>query len=199
MIIFLFGTGSDHHDQLLLSTFAKDFYEDVVYATDLDVSGEDAHLLNSIVLVTPKSSKDVSSIEIRPKALYAGVGHCTLVLTDHNDLYLWGWNECVQLGSIRVISSTNTNIYHSHKVIMTPVIQNLGIKVSMAAFGQSHTLFIELSSGKLYFVGDDHSRGIPCIKLKSVLQQYHLSQRMIGLHMLLLESFIQQLLPQKVN
>lgn len=163
------GAGSNQHNQLLLRHTDVDFYGDYVNAADL-VNGEDVHMLSDIFLYTPKSSSVplTSAIEsssnsmIRPKTLYAGGGH-TALLSENNELYLWGWNEYGQLGrSQNSLSLQSNNEILSNKLIKpnkASVIEPLdNIKVSKAALGQSHTLIIEHLTGKLYCFGDD-SRG----------------------------------------
>lgn len=143
-LYFLLGAGSNQHNQLLLDNTIHDENDNFVNAADL-VDGEDSHLLNDIFLITP------TNINSRPKSLYAGGGHSAL-LTEHNDLYLWGWNECGQLGRNSIIPSANQN---KSKL---EIIEKLNFKVVKAALGHSHTLIIEEGSHKLYTFGDD-SRG----------------------------------------
>ncbi len=159
-LYFLLGSGSNQHNQLLLSNTVRDESGYIVNAADLVNDGEDAHLLKDIFLITPKeviqnsNSHSSSKISIKPKAIYAGGGHSAL-LTDQNDLYLWGWNEYGQLGrqsssSLMTVSSTIS--------ICDTIIKPLDIKVSKAALGHCHTLIIEKSTKKLFCFGDD-SRG----------------------------------------
>lgn len=155
-LYFLFGTGSNQHNQLLLSSTLYDDKRDFVNAADL-VNGEDAHELTDIVLAAPK----LKGISIRPapRSLYAGGGHSAM-LTDNDDLYLWGWNDNGQLGR-RSKSSTCENGDQNQKLLIQQclnIIHPLGIKVEKVALGQSHTLIIEKSSQRLYCFGDD-SRG----------------------------------------
>lgn len=148
-LYFLVGAGSNQHDQLLLSSTLHDEENSFVNAADL-VNGEDAHELTDLILIVPKI-KGTSKIP-SPKALYAGGGHSAM-LTDNDDLYLWGWNDNGQLGRPNSSTTENEKVEKGLNVI-----NPLGIKVEKAALGQSHTLVIEKKSNKLYCFGDD-SRG----------------------------------------
>ena len=145
-LYFLVGAGSNQHDQLLLSSTLHDEEKNFVNAADL-VNGEDAHELTDITLIVPKV-KGMSNIP-SPKSLYAGGGHSAM-LTDNDDLYLWGWNDCGQLGRPKSSTTNNEEIEKGLNVI-----NPLAIKVEKAALGQSHTLVIEKTSKKLYCFGDD--------------------------------------------
>jgi len=84
-LYFLFGSGSNQHNQLLLDRPKN--------AGMLKNNGEDAHRQNEMVLCTPNIGSDFS----KPMQLFAGGGHSGL-LTEGGRLYLWGWNIDGQCG-----------------------------------------------------------------------------------------------------
>ena len=129
---FLFGCGSNQHNQLLLKSDMENF---------ILVNGEDAWDLNEIVFCTKRESgKQI------PKALLAGGGHSGL-LTESGLLYLWGWNGHGELGS----SGPSEELYAP-----IPCISPLrGLDVEQAALGFSHTLIIEKETGRLFAFGDN--------------------------------------------
>lgn len=134
-LFFLFGSGSNQHNQLLLRSKNGNL---------LLKNGEDAWEMNEIVLCTKK--EDGKQI---PRQLYAGGGHSGL-LTEGGLLYLWGWNQHGQLGTSEVMDD---------KTAPLPCIRPLqDIQVEQAALGFSHTLVIETETGRLYAFGDN-SRG----------------------------------------
>jgi alpha-tubulin suppressor-like RCC1 family protein/cation transport regulator ChaC len=133
-LFFLFGSGSNQHNQLLLAS-AKN-------SASL-VNGEDAHELKEIVAMTPK----MDTIE-DPIGLFAGGGHSGL-LTDGGSLFLWGWNDHFQLGRP---NTDNVSIGPSTMPCI-PRLEN--IDVEHAALGFSHTLVIEKGTGRLFAFGDN--------------------------------------------
>lgn len=129
---FLFGCGSNQHNQLLL----KSETEKVIL-----VNGEDAWDLNEIVFCTKRESRKQI-----PKTLLAGGGHSGL-LTESGLLYLWGWNQHSQLGSSGPSEESN---------VLIPFLSPLrGMEVEQAALGFSHTLIIEKETGRLFAFGDN--------------------------------------------
>ena len=154
-LYFLYGSGSNQHDQLLLNSSRGGR----INSANL-VSGDEAHDLKELVLVVPKKSEeidadddaDVDASKRKPKRLYAGGGHSGL-LTHNDDLYLWGWNDSQQLGREDREKTCTKEVldFESH-----PIVLPLDIKVEDAAFGHSHTLVIEKGSQILYAFGDDN-------------------------------------------
>jgi alpha-tubulin suppressor-like RCC1 family protein/cation transport regulator ChaC len=135
-LYFLFGSGSNQHNQLLLASKHN--------KANL-VNGEDAHKLTEMLLCTKRVDKD------QVKELVAGGGHSGL-LTERGNLYLWGWNKHGQLGSSGKEEVDNDND-------TVGMIQSLNeILVEHAALGFSHSLLIEKNTGKLFAFGDN-SRG----------------------------------------
>lgn len=136
-LYFLFGSGSNQHNQLLLQTPERT--ANVVLA-----NGEDALGLTEVVLCTNRENERDT-----PKALLAGGGHSGL-LTESGQLFLWGWNQYGQLGTL---GSSDT------ATVPLPCVSPLrGIRVEHAALGFSHSLVIEKGTGRLYAFGDN-SRG----------------------------------------
>lgn len=139
---FLFGCGSDQHNQLLLRTESN--------VVGLLNNGEDAHELNEIALCTSTESDDGRIDPII--GVFAGGGHSGF-LTRNGRLYLCGWNEAGQLGTCAVDSQRQTA---SGAVFPLPVLSELsGIRVKSAALGFSHTLVIEQGTGRLLAFGEN--------------------------------------------
>jgi len=131
-LFFLYGAGSNQHNQLLLDRPDN--------AANLVNGGEDAHELKEIVVCTPNESSD----EIL-KAVVAGGGH-TGVLTCNGRLYLFGWNERGQTGS----ESPDLS-----KEAPMPMILPISQRAEKCSMGHNHTLFIEKGTGALWALGDN--------------------------------------------
>jgi len=153
-VYFLYGSGSNQHNQLLLESSMKDYAN----AAKL-VRGDEAHDLKEIVLLVPKREEHLREEEEgvrldrsihRPKKLFAGGGHSAL-LTHSGDFYLWGWNDAQQLGREYHGIGDEHGLFASH-----PVVPPLEIKVESAALGHNHTLIIEKGTGILYAFGEDN-------------------------------------------
>jgi len=127
---FLFGAGSNEHNQLLLNSN--------------NTSVEEIHELVEMLLIVPRNS---DCVELLPKALHAGGGHSAL-LTDTGELYLWGWNESGQLGSV---SKADKDLPFSENVVRP--LPN--IKVEHVSLGHNHTSLIEKETGKLFCFGEN--------------------------------------------
>ena len=128
---FLFGTGSNEHNQLLLN------------------SVEETHQLVEMILIVPRNT-DGGDVDLLPKALHAGGGHSAL-LTDTGELYLWGLNECGQLGSIsNTISDDKDLLFLENIVRPLP-----NIIVEHVSLGHNHTLLIEKVTGRLFCFGEN--------------------------------------------
>jgi alpha-tubulin suppressor-like RCC1 family protein len=132
---FLFGSGSNEQNQLLLNTKAG----------DIDDTDEVNELTEMLLVV---SSNEESSQNDEPESIYAGGGHSAL-LTSSGHLYLWGWNEAGQLG--RKDSFYNEAPSSS---LLSPI-QPLGIKVGTVSLGHTHTLVIEKDTKRLFAFGDN--------------------------------------------
>ena len=136
-VYFLFGAGSNQHNQLLLNGDSSDL-----------INGEDAHLMKEMVLCTTRPKITDRAINI-----FAGGGHSGL-LTEQGRLFLWGWNESGQLGT-----STESSPASLDKTLVSSLVAPLkDITVEKAALGFSHTLVVERGTGSLYAFGDN-SRG----------------------------------------
>lgn len=135
-LFFLFGSGSNQHNQLSLRS------DDNV--ADL-VNGEDAHELKEIVVCTkPRHDKDHGP-DLAVK-VYAGGGH-SAILTQSGRLLMFGWNESGQLGSSSTIAVDGVPL---------PIVSEVdGILVEDAALGFSHTLVIEKETKRLFGFGDN--------------------------------------------
>jgi len=184
-VYFLYGSGSNQHNQLLLdidididinnnstTTTATSDINININAANL-IKGDEAHDLKEMVLLVPKIKSDDDNIDTdtgtgghQIKYLYAGGAHCAL-LTDAGHMYLWGLNDCNQLGTSQSTTSsrhtdTNTNTHTPTKKEMElnhPIVSPLDdILVEMAALGHDHTLVIEKGTGVLFSFGND-SRG----------------------------------------
>ena len=136
-LFFLFGSGSNQHNQLLLDRPNN--------AAMLANRGEDAHDQKEIVLCTPSGD---DSATCKPVKLFAGGGHSGL-LTDKGDLYLWGWNDDGQCANCGAGGDSNSEC-------PLPMIEPLsGLVVESAALGFSHTLVVEKGTGHVYAFGSD--------------------------------------------
>lgn len=132
---FLFGSGSNQHNQLLLASETN--------AADL-VGGEDAHVLKDIVFCT--SCCDLGDAQDPVQKLFAGGGHSAL-LTQSGRLYMFGWKSSGQLGTSGLSSDTKVPI---------PLISELkDTRVETAALGFNHSLVIERDSGRVFAFGDN--------------------------------------------
>mmetsp|Transcript_20873 Transcript_20873/g.30678 ORF Transcript_20873/g.30678 Transcript_20873/m.30678 type:complete len:555 (+) Transcript_20873:223-1887(+) len=159
-LYFLFGAGSNQHNQLLL--YSKNNGSCLV-------NGEEAHDLKEIVLVvsSKEEENDSNGIENAPrlappkaKRLFAGGGHSGL-LTEDGNLYLWGWNEYGQLGRSSITTPLASSNHESddgmsYQQPPMPEVQPLrNIKVRTAALGHAHTLIVEDGTGNVYAFGDN--------------------------------------------
>lgn len=130
-LYFLFGSGSNQHNQLLLDRPNN--------AAMLKNNGEDAHEQKEIVLCTPISTGDD-----KPMQLLAGGGHSGL-LSESGKLYLWGWN-----GDGQCAHCTSERSKDDPLPIVRPL---LDLVVDSAALGFSHTLIVEKETGKVFSFG----------------------------------------------
>jgi len=157
--IFLFGAGSNEHNQLLLSghndecsaVYTSNGKHDVKFTGGYGAKVVDE--LVEILLVVPRETDggDAASANgnLEPMSLHAGGGHSAM-LTRGGDLYLWGWNQSGQLGRLSNIgSSTSSSTY------LNPVQPLSDIKVAFADLGHNHTLVIEKGTGKLFGFGEN--------------------------------------------
>jgi alpha-tubulin suppressor-like RCC1 family protein len=135
---FLFGSGSNEHNQLMLNTKSE-------YMENVDEVNE----MTELLLVVPRTKEPTQRIH-EPKSLYAGGGHSAL-LTNQGDLYIWGWNESGQLGRKDETTCEDGNPLTSHLLHVKP----LSIKVEAADLGHTHTLVIEKNTGRLFAFGEN--------------------------------------------
>ena len=149
---FLFGCGSNQHNQLHLGDLPNN-------AANLQNNQEDCHQMTEILLSAKRVDND-NEDDNKPKAIYAGGGHSAL-LTTSGKFYLWGWNESGQCGSSSttiVDQSTNANIEddaNNNSSIPKLVHCLPNIDVDKAALGFSHTLVIEKETNQLYTFGSN--------------------------------------------
>jgi len=144
-LYFLFGAGSNQHDQLLMAIDEN--------VAELSNGGEDAHELKDIVLccARPNSPGDLHPERDLAVKVFAGGGHSG-VLTETGRLYLFGWNDDGQLGRHVGVSRTTS----SDTDTPLPVHCNVeNILVKDASLGFSHTLVIEKGTGRLFAFGDN--------------------------------------------
>ena len=126
---FLFGAGSNEHNQLLLNGINK----------------EEVHEMNEVLLVVPMQQSNADNT----KSIHAGGGHSAL-LTNNGDLYLWGWNDSNQLG--RGEEPVGETVDDSPLLNVIQPLSN--IKVETADLGHNHTLVIE-KEGRLFGFGEN--------------------------------------------
>jgi len=127
---FLFGAGSNEHNQLLLNSINK----------------EEVHEMNEMLLVVPRQQNSNDN----PKSIHAGGGHSAL-LTNNGDLYLWGWNDSNQLG--REKEPVGETVDDSPSLNVAQPLSN--IKVETTDLGHNHTLVIEKDTGRLFGLGEN--------------------------------------------
>ena len=140
---FLFGSGSNQHNQLLLKSKNN--------AAGL-VGEEDAHDRKEIVLFAPRESSNEEPHDHLPSKIFVGGGHSGL-LTDDGKLYVWGWNRDGQLGTSGALKhDDDTDGVDLSDRVIRPL---QDIKVEDAAFGFSHTLVIEEGTQRLYSFGSN--------------------------------------------
>ncbi|CAJ1946243.1 unnamed protein product [Cylindrotheca closterium] len=132
---FLYGSGSNQHNQLLL---------DRPNNAACLIDGEDAHETKEFVLCTAKQTKPDL-----PENVYAGGGHSGL-LTESGKLYLWGWNDNEQCGPK---TESEEHQDEASPLACTPPLH--GLVVQDAALGFSHTLVIEKDTNRLYGFGSN--------------------------------------------
>ena len=152
-LYFLYGSGSNQHNQLLLNRPNN--------AACL-INGEDAHEKKEIVLCTPRGKGEEPE---RVKEIYAGGGHSAL-LTQSGLLYLWGWNEDGQCGQI---SSGNNDLNPNPSIPIPAMLPFSNITVEKAALGFSHTLIIEKETNRVFVFGNNERgqvNGKPSTKIK---------------------------------
>jgi alpha-tubulin suppressor-like RCC1 family protein len=140
---FLFGSGSNEHNQLLLNTKAD----------DIDRTDE-VNELTEMLLVVPRNESSLQNDE--PESIHAGGGHSAL-LTSSGHLYLWGWNEAGQLGMKGMFYNEAPG-----SSLLSPI-QPLGIKVETVSLGHTHTLVIEKGTKKLFAFGENGRGQVTCI------------------------------------
>ena len=149
-IFFIYGSGSNQYEQLLLSNQNHEY----LLSEDKCVQQ-----LTESILVVPKLQPRITENEekqnpnwIQPSQLYAGGGHSALLLTNGN-LYLWGNNENGQLGRI---SNSTTNFRDKTDNTYFAQIEHLAnIDVEKVDLGHTHTLVLERKSGKIFGFGDN--------------------------------------------
>lgn len=133
---FLFGAGSNQHDQLLLNRSGGGHG---------DVDHDDVHILTELVLCT-KRQKQSTHLIPRVHSIHAGGGHSGL-LTEGGQLYLWGWNESNQLGSC--------SRYYLDDIPLPCIPPLMDRIVKTLALGFSHTLIIEQDTDRVWGFGDN--------------------------------------------
>jgi alpha-tubulin suppressor-like RCC1 family protein len=172
---FLFGCGSNQHNQLLLHSASN--------SATLSNNGEDAHEMKEIVLFAvprkPAGSSDIpASSHINDDDdhivdIFAGGGH-TGALTRKGRLLLWGWNHVGQLGS-STLETHALDTGGDDGTAMScswPVLSEISkYRIRTAAFGFSHTLFIEADTGRLFCFGDNSCGQVTGFPEKTIVSE----------------------------
>ncbi|KAL7533380.1 hypothetical protein ACHAXR_005195 [Thalassiosira sp. AJA248-18] len=161
---FLFGAGSNEHNQLRLrSSYVGDCDGNDAVPSENDVlddSSEVYELTEMLLAVPRKSDNDnaiagaessAGNVNHDPKSLHAGGGHSAL-LTHGGDLYLWGWNSAGQLGR-QGSASKSIQGETSHLLSVGQPLSN--VKVESVDLGHTHTLVIEQETGRLLGFGEN--------------------------------------------
>lgn len=129
---FLFGAGSNEHNQLLLSPSETDNNSEV----------NEVHELTEMLLVTLRLQDEADELV----SLHAGGGHSAL-LTKSGAMHTWGWNDAGQLGRL--------NNPQEDSVSSLANVPPLSIKIAVADLGHTHTLVIEKDTGRLFGFGEN--------------------------------------------
>ena len=129
---FLFGTGSNEYNQLLLNSKTE--------------SSNEVSEMTELLLVVPRNKQSCESNAYEPKSLHAGGGHSAL-LTNGGHLYMWGWNTSGQLGRINSNDVGHGSFFNS--------IEPLNILVEDVSLGHTHTLVIEKGTRRIKSFGDN--------------------------------------------
>jgi alpha-tubulin suppressor-like RCC1 family protein len=150
-LFFLFGAGSNQHNQIMLSTMtSSDAFDMNVFAKGDD--GDVNHLTEMIAAYgpVPGAAPDVAI------TLLAGGGN-TGILTSSGRLFLFGWNDSSQLGTSGTISVNDMSYDRSpSRVPMPMVLRELqDMLVESASLGFSHTLVIEKNTKRLFGFGSN--------------------------------------------
>jgi alpha-tubulin suppressor-like RCC1 family protein len=155
-LYFLFGCGSNQHNQLLLDLQSgngnnnnNNVSTTIRNYAQLLHDQEDAHEMMEIVLCTDKQQHDKQE-DARAKQVFAGGGHCAL-LTHSGSLYLFGWNESGQCGSV-LLSAENDE---SLPLPTTRPLQGVPGGIETCALGFNHTIVVERGTGRVYAFGNN--------------------------------------------
>lgn len=142
-LYFLFGAGSNQHNQLMLSNHHEDAHEQTeILMTALRETSADA---------SPTDDRPVSRIA----GVFAGGGHSAL-LSEHGKLFLFGWNEHSQCGVEPTIRSTaTTETKDAPPGTAFEDVEPLGVLVETASLGFAHTLVLEKKTRRLLAFGDN--------------------------------------------
>jgi alpha-tubulin suppressor-like RCC1 family protein len=124
---FMYGCGSNQHNQLLLQSYQSFL-----------VNNEEAHTLTEILLGVPSVSLDNDW----PVSYFAGGGHSGL-LTQAGRLFLFGWNEMGQCGELSMVGDDTGGRIQAWEFPM---------KAQSCALGFGHTLVLD-TNGTLWAVG----------------------------------------------
>jgi alpha-tubulin suppressor-like RCC1 family protein len=166
-IYFLFGCGSNQHNQLLLDqnsrklsssssssskddrTTTKRNYAQLLHGQ------EDAHEMMEMVLCTDKHQHNCNQDDVRAKQVFAGGGHCAL-LTQGGSLFLFGWNECSQCGS-SLAMSVEKEEEHDESMPLPTTLALHGVPggIETCALGFNHTVVVERGTGRVYAFGNN--------------------------------------------
>lgn len=142
---FLYGCGSNQHNQLLLKHYSKYL-----------INEDEAHGLEE-VLVTAKSEASADHDNDMPAALYAGGGHSAL-LTTSGRLLLFGWNEAGQCGEFLTAIDDNSLAWE------------VPWDVQSCALGFAHTLVLD-RRGTLHALGDNGKGQVTGSASKTTISQ----------------------------
>jgi alpha-tubulin suppressor-like RCC1 family protein len=136
---FLYGCGSNQHNQLLLAHYYR-------YLVN---NGEEAHTLTEVLVGAPPTTSPAPD---GPVALFAGGGHSAL-LTQKGRLFLFGWNDMGQCGEYYHQSTTSRQATHPDDDPPFRVWE-FPYPVHACALGFSHTLVVD-DRGTVWALGDN--------------------------------------------
>jgi glutathione-specific gamma-glutamylcyclotransferase len=161
-LYFLFGCGSNQHNQLLLDLPHGNHINNDIGRTatirnyaQLLHGQEDAHEVMEIILCTDKQ-QHVNQDDARAKRIFAGGGHGAL-LTQGGCLFLFGWNDSGQCGCVQAdrLDDGNDDDGESSPLPTTRALQGVPGGIETCALGFNHTIVVERGTGRVYAFGNN--------------------------------------------
>jgi glutathione-specific gamma-glutamylcyclotransferase len=169
-LYFLFGCGSNQHNQLLLDVqCGNGNRNNIIYNNNSPTTirnyaqllhgQDDAHEIMEIVLCTDKQQSQqphYNQDDARAKQVFAGGGHSAL-LTQGGSLYLFGWNDSGQCGSVPALPVEKEEEENDESCPLPATRALLGLPggIEACALGFNHTVVVERGTGRVYAFGNN--------------------------------------------